>query len=948
MRVVVYYFLMLMGLCASRLSVFSITLDTYPEGWVGDTALFVYNPVDEMLQLNAPEEAGEAFLFYPSSAIADAVWEIDVFLDFNPSSNNYMKIYLATDGTDVFKNGFYLVIGTTQDNISLWERSNGEDRLLIEGTEKLLDLSSVDVSIKVARNVEGTWSLEADTGGGWLLQGEAFSSLGFRSAWLGLSCHYTKTRANKFFVRQLSVSGNPYSPILPFQVTSLQIINGYSMRIDFSDRVSHESSAPELYGVDFEFPLIKEIQYVEDSVSALVSLTEILPDREEGQIIVSGWCDNYGRCIEDTILTFSYVSPKVINFFAENYNELFLSFNQTLPDELLQPSHFYFKNSDIQVSEIIDLGQGDYRLRLNYPFEDAVEVICYIKDLELPNGDLIPGGTYSLYYHEASPFDLVFSEIMHDPIPSVLLPEVEYIEIYNRSEWPVDLKNMILSVNGVKTVLDAHVIYPGEYVVLTQNDEVIFPGVVVPKKWNTLTNSGGELVLYNPSEKVVAAFRYPEVLNGQEFKQNGGWSMEVIDPDNLSGDLSNWAYSTAEKGGTPGEPNSVAQFNPDMLPPNLDDAWLVGDTILMLKFSEKLDGNSFKPFDFYLLSNNHVIESVDIDSIFFDEIVLEFGDRLTPHQVEELVVPFGISDMAGNIYAGETSLLFGLPGAVDSMSIVINELLFDPPAEGSDYVELYNRSGYIAALDSICLARDGSDEGAEELIPLSDRVRWFLPGWHLCFTQDGSWVKDYFFCKKEDHLVELSNLPNFPADGGTVFLTQLNGEVIDRFDYSPDLHFELLSQTKGVALERVSYEVATNDPKSWHSASSLAGYGTPTDVNSQFIDEVKKTGESLFQLSPEIFTPDMDGYDDFLVISYSLESTGIKGTFIIFDTDGRPIKHLVNNQTLNTSGKITWDGVRDDHSLASPGIYIVWCKIYDLSGNVQEYKESFVLGVKRE
>ncbi|MGQ1889385.1 lamin tail domain-containing protein [Thermophagus sp. OGC60D27] len=945
MRVVVYYFLFFVGLYHLSSTAFSsVIFDTYPEGWIGDTTLFVKNSVEGTLQLNAPEEAGEAFLFYPSESLEDAEWEIGVSLDFNPSSNNYMKIYLATDGADSFENGFYLVIGTSKDNISLWERSNGEDRLLIEGTEKLLDMSSVDLTVRVSRTKGGDWTMEANIGDGWLAQGETFSSFGFRALWFGLSCHYTKTRSDKFVVRQIVVNGEPFNRLLPLQITSLQVINGHNLLIEFSDKVSQFASTPQIYGVGFELPKVEDVFYEQDSSSVKVALTEMLPDKEEGQLIISGWCNNGGLCMEDTILSFSYISPKVTNFFVESYFDLFISFNQILPSGLLQSHHFNFKDADIQVEEVVDLGKGDYHLRLNHPIKDAVEVICFIEELELSNGDVIPSGPYSLYYHEASPFDLVFSEIMHDPIPSVLLPEVEYIELYNRSELPVNLKNMILSVNGKRVVLDAYMLYPGEYVVLSQSDEFYFPGLVVPDKWNALTNSGGELALFSPSGKVVAAFRYPETLEGKEFKQKGGWSMEVIDPDNLSGDIFNWAYSDNEKGGTPGEPNSVAGFNPDMTSPSLEDAWLVGDTVLMLKFSEQLDSSSFKVSDFHLLSSSSTIAGIVLDSVYFEEVKIEFKNRLIPHKVEELVIPSEITDLAGNKYSGLSSLFFGLPGSIDSLDIVINELLFDPPVDGSDYVELYNRSDHIAALNSICLARNGDGDGPEELIPLSDRLRWFLPGRHLCFTEDATWVKSNFFCENEDYLIDLYNFPNFLADGGTVFLTQLNGEVIDRFDYSPKMHFELLTETKGVALERIAYDVDTNRGESWHSASSITGYGTPTAINSQFVSDARKATKQLFQISPEIFTPDMDGMDDLLVISYSVESPVTKGTFIIFDAEGRQVKLLVNNRTLSTSGRITWDGISDDHSLASPGIYIVWCKIYDLSGNVREYKDSFVLG----
>ena len=48
------------------------------------------------------------------------------------------------------------------------------------------------------------------------------------------------------------------------------------------------------------------------------------------------------------------------------------------------------------------------------------------------------------------------------------------------------------------------------------------------------------------------------------FKAKGGWSLECMDVNNLSGEASNWTSSVNLKGGTPGCVNSVAAVNPDL------------------------------------------------------------------------------------------------------------------------------------------------------------------------------------------------------------------------------------------------------------------------------------------------------------------------------------------------------------------------------------------------
>ena len=89
--------------------------------WIGTTGKF---SVDEsfMLQLTAPAEESEAWLFTESSTIEQARWSVRVVMDFNPSSNNLARIYLAADAASPaeMKNALYVEVGNTSDDVSLY------------------------------------------------------------------------------------------------------------------------------------------------------------------------------------------------------------------------------------------------------------------------------------------------------------------------------------------------------------------------------------------------------------------------------------------------------------------------------------------------------------------------------------------------------------------------------------------------------------------------------------------------------------------------------------------------------------------------------------------------------------------------------------------------------------------------------------------------------------
>lgn len=57
------------------------------------------------------------------------------------------------------------------------------------------------------------------------------------------------------------------------------------------------------------------------------------------------------------------------------------------------------------------------------------------------------------------------------------------------------------------------------------------------------------------------------------IKEDGGWSLEMIDPSNPCQGDANWTASEDVSGGTPGEINSVFGENADDVPPMLVGAY---------------------------------------------------------------------------------------------------------------------------------------------------------------------------------------------------------------------------------------------------------------------------------------------------------------------------------------------------------------------------------------
>lgn len=171
--------------------------------WTGDTNHY---QIDGQLQLLAPYQSSTSTIFYPSTAILNGKWEADIKMDFNPSSSNYCEIYLSIDQNE---DGYFVRLGGTDDEVSLYKKSNNQTTKIIDGINDFLDLDSTNVSVKVERDSLGNWQLWAKKQE-WILQGSAFDKSFNMSESIGISCTYTSTRSEKFFFDNIIVSGTSF------------------------------------------------------------------------------------------------------------------------------------------------------------------------------------------------------------------------------------------------------------------------------------------------------------------------------------------------------------------------------------------------------------------------------------------------------------------------------------------------------------------------------------------------------------------------------------------------------------------------------------------------------------------------------------------------------------------------------------------------------------------
>ncbi len=539
--------------------------------------------------------------------------------------------------------------------------------------------------------------------------------------------------------------------------------------------------------------------------------------------------------------------------------------------------------------------------------------------------------------------DVVINEFMADPSPVVQLPDAEYVEFFNATaDKHFDLDGWRFTTNSAQAMLPAVVLGPGEHLVCVNNGQLAqfegVPGVVGWSLSNTaLINAGTTLTLEAPGEVPIDVVAYAITWYGDDAKDDGGWSLERIDPYAPCSDASNWTASTDPSGGTPGVQNAVFDDTPDTAPPVMMAVQVASPMEVMLVFSEGLDTGTVAEAG-YAFDPPLDVAAVDPVPPAHDRVRITLGTALQPGVVHTVLVE-GLADCSGNPMA-PSEADFALPEAIAPMDIVINEVLYDPVGSGSDFVELFNRSQKVLSLGGLQLANENSagEIGTYRTITADPVV--LMPGAYILLATSTADIADRYPQGHVDRFLQMS-LPPYNNGSGTVVLAAADSTVIDLLRYDDDMHFGLIAKPEGTSLERVDPHRPTQDATNWHSAAQHAGRATPGFINSQYAPAPAPQGEMTIE--PAIFSPDNDGHQDLLTVAYRFQQPGFVGTMRVFDIAGREVRRLLDNELLGTGGAVSWDGLMDDGGKARMGPYIVHFEVFDLAGHVEAYRKTVTL-----
>lgn len=545
--------------------------------------------------------------------------------------------------------------------------------------------------------------------------------------------------------------------------------------------------------------------------------------------------------------------------------------------------------------------------------------------------------------------NVIINEIMARPSADGGLPNVEYVELYNRTDKSISLNGWKFRGNDSYANIPNATIEPNGYIILARTSGAPlmaeFGQSVGVTSFPTLLVGGMFVGIYDNNNHLISWVEYSDTWYKDDVKKAGGFSLERIDPNNLVEGQANWMASSDPSGGTPGRANSVVASNPDVVNPRVVEVQVISTTVFEVGFSEPMDSLSIT------LANKYSIDR-DIGSPLwatasgpkYNRVRLTFETPIAPREIYNLCFDGSIIDFSGN--GIETSCVqIALPEEPAANDIVINEVLFNPYAGGVDFVEIYNRSEKTFDLSKLWIAnRNRTTLALNEFYRASATSRLLLPNSYAVLTENIEQVEQFYYIENPDAMVHTPRLPAYPNDNGYVLLLSDAGDEVDEFAYNEKMHNTLLADVKGVSLERINPNMPTNDQSSWQSAAQTAGFATPTAKNSQFTDPTQVNDE--FELSLKVFSPDGDGFEDYVMINYELPENGYIANIMVFDSRGRRVKRLAANMTLGTSGSIKWDGTNDGGGRVTVGAYVIFIEAFDLRGNVKRYKKTVVVATR--
>jgi len=628
--------------------------------------------------------------------------------------------------------------------------------------------------------------------------------------------------------------------------------------------------------------------------------------------------------------------PEILSSGASTENTVFFTVDE--PIKTPDVSQFSWRNTQTPTLVSLDGLECTLTFAENFSNGNHSLVITGLEDL---NGNQLDTTIFVEFFQPSKPYfgAIIFTEIYPNSNNSNGLPDSEYIELYNRSQDTLTLEGCKFTRGGTPAIFPEVILFPGDYLIACRNNDQDdfkpFGTVQNLTSFPNLLNAGTTLYLLDSEDQMIDSVSYSDKWYRDASKSGGGWSLERILLDAFPcDDGDNWIGSNHTIGGTPGQINSVKDQQFDFDIPEMAGIEINNDDQEIIVFFSKSINRDF-----------FVLENFEIEDIGISSITVESDNRscvLKLSQVMEFKRTYQLTikplfDCIGNEATEDIIIILAVPEIPTTGDLLFNELLPNPSSDGVSFIEVYNISDKTIELSNLKLARWLNDS-RQNFRPISDEKRLLFPNEYIVFGQELEKLTSDYPNAVSSQFYD-GNIPTMPNSGGNLVLFNELDEVIDSVEYTDKMHLSLLHNTKGVSLERRSWNSPTLEPSNWGSASASENFATPGYKNSQAVQSVSDGNQ--FSLLSKTMSPDGDGFEDALTLNWNLDQPEFLLNAYIYDLSGRMVAQILNNYSIPKSGDYSWDGVLKNGAKIPVGNYILYISAFNLDGTSIEKKLAF-------
>ncbi len=394
-----------------------------------------------------------------------------------------------------------------------------------------------------------------------------------------------------------------------------------------------------------------------------------------------------------------------------------------------------------------------------------------------------------------------------------------------------------------------------------------------------------------------------------------------------------------------GEPQWVEIINNTDSTINLNN-WLIGDSkekVIIINKDFFVDTKEFV----IIASNKGVLEFDSELNIVFADLPSfnKTKDAIVIYDYRNAIIDSAYYSVASNFKKGvsleriastiETtnpenwsfclSINGSTPGKANSVSelpeinfgeIIISEIMYNPSETNSEFIEFFNRSKNSIEIGGCKLKVNNN-----KYLSLINKSFLLKPNQYLVVSADSNILNNYEWLKDDENIIILNvSSLDLSNSSSKINLVNIKNNTIDLLHYFDSWHNSSMLETKNISLELLNVKLDRNNSRNWSSSVSAIG-ATPGRVNS--INVESTVTKAKLNISPNPFSPDNDGFEDFTYINYNLTEKISQVRIRIFDSKGRFVRNLAENVFIGSSGSIVFDGLDQNNNPLKTGIYII-------------------------